>query len=253
MNKTQLYEAFTLSEVLITLAIIGIVAALTIPTILNYAFEREAVSKAKETYSILLQAVTQWQSDNDCLGDSAKCSYNPWCPIGSKILPYMKTVESYSFCANDPARSLTATLPWLPEKTTVLSVNLDSQRGVGYGMFDKTVDYDLSTLALLPNGVIIVISGNAPGGTLIMFDINGAKGPNRVGKDQFITNLANNQNKTFNPYFGFTFWSGSKLVNGVCNTVANTCTPDDGHSPMAYVLTHDKLPDLKAMGYPTAP
>jgi len=252
MNKAPFNKAFTLAEVLITLAIIGVVAALTIPSLVNYAFEREAVSKAKETYSILLQAVTQWQSDNDCLGDSAKCDYNPWYPEGKQILPYLKVAESYSFSANDPARSLTETLSWLPDKTTVMSVSLDTQNGIGYGMLDKTVDYDLSSVALLANGVVIAINGNTGDNTFVMFDINGAKNPNRVGKDQFVASLSNNQSKTFNPYYSLTFWPGVPMVNGLCNAAATTCEAD-GHSPLAYVLAHDKLPDLKAMGYPTAP
>lgn len=251
MNKTQLNKAFTLSEVLITLAIIGVVAALTIPTLLNYAFEREAVSKAKETYSILTQAVTQWQSDNNCLGDSAKCPYNPWYGIGKQILPYLKTVESYTFSVSYTT-DVTPLLKWLPDKTTVMSVNRDTANGLGYGMLDKTVDYNLSSLALLANGTVIAISGNTGDNTFVMFDINGAKGPNRVGKDQFVASLSNKQSKTFNPYYSLTFWPGVTRVNGLCNAAATTCEADE-HSPLAYVLAHDKLPDLKAMGYPTTP
>ena len=37
-------RAFTLAEVLITLTIIGVVAALTIPQVMSYTYEKEAVS-----------------------------------------------------------------------------------------------------------------------------------------------------------------------------------------------------------------
>lgn len=49
--------AFTLAETLITLGIIGIVAAMTIPTLIQKYYERQTVIKLKETYSILSQAL----------------------------------------------------------------------------------------------------------------------------------------------------------------------------------------------------
>ena len=42
--------AFTLAEVLITLGIIGVVAAMTIPTLMQKYYEKQTVAKLKETY-----------------------------------------------------------------------------------------------------------------------------------------------------------------------------------------------------------
>ena len=42
-------SAFTLAEVLITLGIIGIVAAMTLPTVINDSTERETVAKVKNS------------------------------------------------------------------------------------------------------------------------------------------------------------------------------------------------------------
>lgn len=47
---------FTLAEVLITLAIIGIVAAMTIPNLMQKSYEKETVVKLKKVYSTLNQA-----------------------------------------------------------------------------------------------------------------------------------------------------------------------------------------------------
>jgi prepilin-type N-terminal cleavage/methylation domain-containing protein len=49
--------AFTLAEVLITLGIIGVVAAMTIPTLLQKHKERVTITKVKTTYSKLSQAL----------------------------------------------------------------------------------------------------------------------------------------------------------------------------------------------------
>ena len=51
--KFRRFWAFTLAEVLITLAIIGIVAALTIPTLVSKYKEKVTVQKVTEVYSIL--------------------------------------------------------------------------------------------------------------------------------------------------------------------------------------------------------
>ncbi len=48
---------FTLSEVLITLGIIGVVAALTMPTLIAKQKEKETVAKLKKVYSTLSQAL----------------------------------------------------------------------------------------------------------------------------------------------------------------------------------------------------
>ena len=48
--------AFTLAEVLITLGIIGIVAALTLPTLTSRYQEKVFITKLEKTYSILVSA-----------------------------------------------------------------------------------------------------------------------------------------------------------------------------------------------------
>ena len=49
--------AFTLAEVLITLGIIGIVSAMTIPTLINNYQKKVTVTRLQQTYSMLNQAL----------------------------------------------------------------------------------------------------------------------------------------------------------------------------------------------------
>ncbi len=56
--------AFTLAEVLITLAIIGVVAALTIPTVIRNYQERQTVTALKKFYTEISQAYSRAQVDN---------------------------------------------------------------------------------------------------------------------------------------------------------------------------------------------
>ncbi|MDD3593346.1 MAG: type II secretion system protein [Candidatus Gastranaerophilales bacterium] len=60
----QLHKAFTLAEVLITLMVIGVIAVVTIPSLLQSWQERETVTKLKKTYSILQQAYKLAEIEN---------------------------------------------------------------------------------------------------------------------------------------------------------------------------------------------
>jgi prepilin-type N-terminal cleavage/methylation domain-containing protein len=48
--------AFTLAEILIVIGVVGIIAAITLPTLIQRAREKATIAKVKETYSILTQA-----------------------------------------------------------------------------------------------------------------------------------------------------------------------------------------------------
>jgi len=56
--------AFTLAEVLITLGIIGVVAALTIPSLIANYKDKETIVKLKKVYSVLSQAYQRAVFDN---------------------------------------------------------------------------------------------------------------------------------------------------------------------------------------------
>lgn len=57
-------SGFTLAEVLVTLAIIGVVAALTIPSLIQSTQKQQYVTGLKKAYSILSQASLQLKDDN---------------------------------------------------------------------------------------------------------------------------------------------------------------------------------------------
>ena len=61
--KSLQHNAFSLAEVLITLAIIGVVAALTVPGLLQDTNDAQYKAAAKEAYSILNQALNMMKLD----------------------------------------------------------------------------------------------------------------------------------------------------------------------------------------------
>ncbi len=79
--------AFTLAEVLITLGIIGIVAAMTIPTLITRYQKREVATKLKATYSTIANALKLAEEENgdlDFTGSTALENFDKY------LLPYLK-------------------------------------------------------------------------------------------------------------------------------------------------------------------
>ena len=62
--------AFTFAEVLITLGIIGVVAALTLPTVIQKYQKQVTVTKLKKAYSVLGQIAQKSLADNDVVNFS---------------------------------------------------------------------------------------------------------------------------------------------------------------------------------------
>src|SRR5574344_2249191 len=80
--------AFTLAEVLITLGIIGVFAALTIPTLINNYEKQATVTRLKKAYSVLNQAVSLSEAENGRFSDN----YTPVVSYGDS---YHSAIENY--------------------------------------------------------------------------------------------------------------------------------------------------------------
>ena len=82
--------AFTLAEILITLGIIGIVAAMTIPTLITRYQKREVATKLKATYSTIANALKLAEEENgdlDFTGNTALENFDKY------LLPYLKVTS----------------------------------------------------------------------------------------------------------------------------------------------------------------
>lgn len=103
MNK----RAFTLAEVLITLGIIGVVAAMTLPTLLNKYQEVVTVNKVKKFYSTInnafLRAVTEHGNVNtwgyEDVGGWVSSKKNSEI-IAKKVIPYLNVSKDCGFQPN---------------------------------------------------------------------------------------------------------------------------------------------------------
>lgn len=162
--------AFTLAEVLITLGIIGVVAAMTMPSLIQNYQEKATVTKLKKCYSLVSQAYVSILNDeggSDTLqaGDDLEMMEK-----FGKYLKYQKTCGRNKGCFPN--------------------VTYKSVTGNGYSKWeDDTTD---RSRAILTDGTLIMFNKSAmrvgEGNYLyaqIYVDINGFKGPNQLGKDFF--------------------------------------------------------------------
>ncbi len=99
-DSSSAKQGFTLAEVLITLGVIGIVAALTTPVLVSSYQKKVTVNQLKTAYSVISEAVERAKLDyNDELSLSDDIILNSWyhSPTFSKkyIDPYLNGVVQY--------------------------------------------------------------------------------------------------------------------------------------------------------------
>ena len=159
--------AFTLAEVLITLGIIGVVAAMTIPTLVANYQKKETVTALKKAYSQLSQAVKMSELEN---GDKEYWNYDLPAEtfMNTYLKPFLKDVEQ----TNGFDIHKTINYKYLNgDRITESSVN------------DKN-----NSVIKLSDGTIIFVDGWSSGentGRGILVDTNGFKKPNILGRDLF--------------------------------------------------------------------
>ena len=173
---------FTLAEVLITLGIIGVIAALTIPTLVQNANERAIVVAVKKVYSILASAYTLAAQENGtpeqwgitgANNESGEIMIN-------KIKPYMNVSKDCSVtgthgCFADGLiyKQLDGA-DWILVNNAGKSILLTDGTGV-YAVALANCDWPLGSGAFLQ-----AVCGD------IVVDVNGFKSPNTLGKDVFL-------------------------------------------------------------------
>ena len=180
-------KAFTLAEVLLTLMVIGVIALVTLPTLFANYDEQERISRAKKGYATLANAMTMvkaWGGDYifDVKNDSDENMREWYEEFLEPNLQIMKTCYNKAGCWNeDNNRNMNGTNVYYNKK------------GVGIGANIIT--------AVLNDGTFINIDAYSSGsiwkyfgvdlytknGLVVFYDINGAKKPNMVGKDIFVT------------------------------------------------------------------
>lgn len=159
---------FTLAEVLITLGIVGVVAALVVPGVIQNYKERATVIQLKKTYSVLQNAYRMAQEEygyDFVLADSAtRVAISP-IEFLNKISPYLditvKCDEAKTFCV--PSRRY--------------YYNFLEKKGNDFWGYNNAI--------ILKDGTLIQVFSDYNGAVRIRVDVNGPKPPNHYGYDTF--------------------------------------------------------------------
>lgn len=191
-------KAFTLAEVLITLGIIGVVAAITIPSLITKYQQRETVTKLKDTYSIIANAVRLSEEENGDL-ESWDIS-NSQEGFDNHIAPYLK-ISSKKL----NGKTISYLYPDGKRKEVLLSV-------IASGGYSYTLLSGVQLFA--PSGIKNRID--------ILIDLNGYNSrPNRMGRDAFYLMIYPEFGVQFNQYNdreydhgNFTLKTREELKNG---------------------------------------
>ena len=83
-------KGFTLAEVLIILGIIGVVAAFTLPSVINYIRGKQYEVAMKKGYSVLAQALEKMNEDQGVIANQENYPHDMFAPVYKKYLKVLK-------------------------------------------------------------------------------------------------------------------------------------------------------------------
>lgn len=166
-------KAFTLAEVLVTLGIIGVVSAMTVPTLMQNYQRKSYVTQLHKVYNELQQAIVQLMTDKNAV-NLKEAGINSTATAQNFIKNYFKIVNT---CTN----------------------SLKPCFADSYNMLDGStyaINGHISTSYVLASGAAIrplySVEGSAGKIVNILVDINGQQGPNILGRDTFYMAIYNN-------------------------------------------------------------
>lgn len=150
---------FTLAEVLITLGIIGVVAAITLPTLMNNIQDAQYKTAYKKAFSIAQQALTMANTQDSML-ETPFAQDNQI--FYKNFLAFMAQFNVTKSCTNnDNSQCWEASGElYMAAWPMVNCYSFIDSSGIAWSMISPTID-------------------------CLLIDINGFKKPNQYGKDRF--------------------------------------------------------------------
>jgi len=225
------FIAFTVSEILITLVIVGVIAAMTIPTLIQKQQEKQTVVALNKAYSTLSSAYTLAVQENGTPDNWGLIGINSGqgaINMLNTLAPYLNIVKNCGTNANC----------WKTGTYTDINNNIDLN-------FDSDVRFAKAELSDGSFINILIQNPNCTGNmgasislqtvcADIWIDINGDKKPNKIGVDLFLFWISK---------VGITPL-GTKMdvvvaFNTVCNKTSNVS--HNGSACAAWVIYNENL------------
>lgn len=177
-------NGFTLSEILIALVITGVIAAITVPQILQNTQKKELQAALIKTYSELNQIARKFSSDYGV--SVSDYSYTNGISQTNKVIAkYYRSSESLSsrWGTDDGSGNYTAYYTMHLLNREKFSGGTNTNGG------DSSFLCDDAPFQSQTNGAIYILNNagsETRNGPVICVDINGQRGPNRYGVDYFL-------------------------------------------------------------------
>ena len=208
LRQIKVKFGFTLAEVLITLGIVGVVAALTIPSLINNYKAQRLRTQFLKSYSTIQQVFKQMEAD-DVSTD----------PTSYGDQEYYKIFMKYLQAPMDCRVGYNKNLPCVYTRDT------SSKDFKPYKTFDGKTNANMSPFddgqIALQDGTLLMFENYASADNTKIFvsvDLNGYNNkPNRWGYDLFTFQLVDNQLKTMGDV-GTAFTN----LNQYCNTQSSS-------------------------------
>lgn len=206
LNKKNSFTGFTLAEVLITLVIIGIIAAAVIPTLLDRFHKDQMAFALQKSYSTINQALYRMAKENDVNGDLQETGLFNGSDslIGNELVKYMKVSKNCGTGGGCFPTDMGVEYPSLTAKVASSGIVGNHYSFIG----NDSVSYVIQS-----SGAGCVASFNGSSSLsysghlnqicgLIWMDLNSFKAPNCWGNDIFLFYITNGVTPTLYPAGG---------------------------------------------------
>ena len=194
-----------MAEVLVTLGIIGVIASLTLPSLIAKYKDKELIAATKKTYSVIQNALLTAQNEGGTIGDNTYLfdTNQTSVELAQKLLKYFNAAK---LCENENSADCSKYFD-ITYKYAVKQVSNGSNAGQKLN-YPRLLLADGSVLAVKQqpscsnhwetceqdengyckkdeNGNDIMVQGGDDACGYIYFDVNGLKGPNQYGRDAY--------------------------------------------------------------------
>lgn len=185
MYKTliaRIRKAFTFAEVLITLTIIGIIAAIVVPAIMSYYEKQTYVSLLKKDFSTLNEGFKMIMTNAGCTGDivcanviGSDKNTTTTNIVNTGVFDIIKKCDEHQAgCHDKPVYFLNNVSTWSHESDWYSLIVMKDGWTWGVNVLSNQCNYPTGTGSL--SNVCFVYA---------LLDVNGEKPPNIAGKDIF--------------------------------------------------------------------
>lgn len=203
MNKTEQKQAFTLIEIMVVIIVLGTIAVVCIPALINSINDNQYKTLWKKDFSDFSVASFKMLQDNNSTFKDLRDNNNNLCGNNNnncfrdKYAPYLNTINTCNAGVSGCFTSI-----------------ISSFNGTSLIPFDNT-----KSSVILNNGTLISFAytnstcGDSNICGYIEFDVNGLRTPNTIGRDIFGVNIYNG---TILPY-------GSNKPDNTADSYVGSC------------------------------